>query len=236
MSQPQPFPENHYQSLPHLRISKRKFLAIENDLPYLVKIRDGQSLFTALFQCSEIQKIQVQMQRSKNGSYLYIYILPRMGKRKQFLIRNRAGLGYSQEDWVQIPEFVRSLGFQSEPLPPNRSGLDEIQSAMLVTGPYRYFASEDKIFRLFENPEFMEELKGVRISVLGLFLTIFGGAGLVMGITFAAMAYTTMKSMVWISSAIGVLLLGIGIPKLKKSQRIKKAFVKKYDIQYYFKL
>ena len=107
---------------------------------------------------------------------------------------------------------------------------------MLVTGPYRYFHSEDKIFRLFENPEFLRELNAVRISILGLFLAIFGGLGLVMAITFGVMAYAKMKTMVWISSAISVLMLGIGIPKLKKSYRLKKDFVEKYDIQYYFKL
>ena len=233
MNQPLEFPKNYYESLPHLRLSKKKYLAIENDLLYLVKIHSDQSIFTQLYHCSEIQKVTVQMQRSKNGSYLSMYLLLRMGKKKGFFIRPRK-FGYSQVDWIQIPEFFRAIGFRSEILPVDKIGLEDIDKGWQVRGPYRYFSSDDKIFALFENPEFVEELKLIHLSPFAIMLIVIGAICLFPAIMFGLIPITPKNILFWVFSGISVLSLVTGISKLKKYSQIKKAFAAKYDISYYF--
>ncbi|WP_371802660.1 hypothetical protein [Candidatus Lokiarchaeum ossiferum] len=233
MSQPLVFPQNHYESLPHIRISKKRYLVIENNFLYLVKLHSDQSIFTQLFLCSEIQKFVVQMQRSKNGSYLQLSILPRTGKKKGFFIRPRK-FGYSPIDWMQIPEFLNIIGFKSELLPSNKKRLEDIQKAWEVRGPYRYFSSEDKIFDLFENLEFVEELKMIRLNPLGIVLTTLGACCLIPAIIFGFIPLSTPNYLFWIFSGITLPFLGIGISKINLFIKKKKKFAKKYDIEYYF--
>ncbi|MHA1584708.1 MAG: hypothetical protein ACTSWL_05605 [Promethearchaeota archaeon] len=229
------FPVNHYESLPHLRLSKKKFLAIENGVLYKVKVHEDESLFTAIFRVSEIQKIQVQMLRSKNSTNLILTVLPRFGKKKNFSIHPIKFARYTRDDWVQIPKFLKTIDFQAEPLPINLKGLDEIEKSMWVTGPYRFFSSKDKIFQLLRNPEFVEEVKGANLSFLGLILTVFGGIMLIIIVLFAFLLYAEFKTAIWIISPLSLLFLLIGIPKIMKNNKNKKMVIEKYDIGYYFK-
>ncbi|MCK5343210.1 MAG: hypothetical protein KAR20_07390, partial [Candidatus Heimdallarchaeota archaeon] len=83
----------------------------ENDQLYLAKLEADQAIYTPIAHRSEIRKLEAQMVHSQNSNSLHLNILPRMGKKKSYLVRPKK-LSYKKTDWVQIDEFFLALDFQ----------------------------------------------------------------------------------------------------------------------------
>ena len=72
-----------------------------------------------------------------------------MGKRKRFFIRPHK-FGYTQVDWAQIPEFLRTINFRPEILLDNRNGLEDLQKAWEKTVS---FLNNSFNIKIDESPE-----------------------------------------------------------------------------------
>ena len=227
------FPEDHHLSYPHVRLSKRKFLVFENDQLYLAKLKADQSIYTPIVHRSEIRKLEAQMVHSQNSNSLHLNILPRMGKKKSYLVRPKK-LSYKKTDWVQIDEFFLALDFQSNPAYPEKQ-LREVQTHLLLGGLYLYFPVGDRVFELCENPMFKQELASQSLKFFPILLIIFGFIGLIVAIVMGILAYQQTSTAVWIISAASLACFGYSIPQIRKYSGKRKDFIQKYDLAYYFK-
>ncbi|MHA1745570.1 MAG: hypothetical protein ACTSWW_06195 [Promethearchaeota archaeon] len=218
---------------PNVRLSKKKFLVLENDHLYHGKIKEGQALYTPIAHRSEIRKLSAQMIHSRNGTALHIYILPQTGNRRHFLVHSKK-LAYKQEDWVQIDEFFRDLDFLPSPVPEERN-LRDAQTSLQVNGLYRYFPVGDRIFELGHDPVFKQELESQRPKFLSILLVVFGFLGLIGAVVLGIMVYEQASTVFWILSVVSLAFLGCSIPQLSKNFKKHKNFIQKYDLAYFFK-
>jgi preprotein translocase subunit Sss1 len=227
------FPEDHHLAYPHVRLSKKKYLVFENDQLYLAKLKADQAIYTPIVHRSEIRKLEAQMFHSQNGNSLHINILPRMGKKKSYLVHAKK-LSYKQPDWVQIDDFFLALDFQPNPAYPEKR-LREAQTALSVGGLYLYFPAGDRVFELCENPMFKQELESKSLKFLPILFMILGFIGLIIAIVLGVIAYEDTSTPVWIISVASLACFGYSIPQIQKHIRNKKDFIQKYDLAYYFK-
>ena len=227
------FPEDHHLAYPHVRLSKRKFIVFENDQLYLAKLKGDQAIYTPIIHRSEIRKLDAIMIHTKNGNSLYIHILPRMGKKKSYLVHAKK-LSYSKPDWVQIDDFFLALDFQSNPVYPEKQ-LREVQTARLVGGLYLYFPVGDRVFELCQDPMFKQELESQRPKFLSILLVVFGFLGLISAVVLGILVYEQTRTVFWLLSVVSLAFLGYSIPQLRKNFKKHKNFIQKYDLAYYFK-
>ncbi|MHA1518543.1 MAG: hypothetical protein ACTSRK_00035 [Promethearchaeota archaeon] len=232
--QSQQFPEDRYLSYPHTRLSKKKFLVFENDQIYHVELKSGQSLYTPIAYKSEIRKLEMHMQHMKHGPYLSIFLLPRTGKKKYYMVLPEHG-PYKPSDWQQVVDFFLSMGFQPTPVPQRVMRLEECTNASQVGGPYRYFPVGDRVFESWQNSDFVREIESLYLNPLYVLFFVIGITVMFVTLLLGIFAYQYAKIGVWITGFLAVVFLGYGIPHVSRYNRDKKAFIQKYDMEFYFK-
>ena len=232
MSEDQIFPEDYYLSFPYLRLTNKRFLILDNNSILNVVIKKGQSYVTLVGYISDIKKMDVFMISSKYGSKLYAGFVPREGKKQIFLV-GPMKLRYRKEDWQRILDFFRSTGF----IPHKNPAPEKFHTKFYPIHPdeHMWFAPNDRIFQLYEDPTFFEELKTVRPGFWAPFLTVFASIGIIVGIVLAIVLWEDIWIGIIIYFAISGLFLLYGILKLIKFAKRRKEFGKKYGIEYYFK-
>lgn len=232
MSDERQFSADYYLSFPHLRLTNKKFIVLENSSLYLVKIRGEHSQVIFIEQISDILKMEVAMVRSRYGSYLYAYFLPREGKKKVYFVSPLKGF-YKDEDWQRIVEFFRETGFKPHLFPDREKASKETRPINMDEKVW--FSPNDRIFQLYEDPVFFDELSMIKIGFWPIFLSILGFSCILPAIIFAIIAIEQTWIAVLILFSISMLFLLFGLPQWILHKRRRKEFAQKYNIEYYFK-
>jgi len=231
MSEEHLFPTDHYLSFPHLQLTKKRFLILDNNSLLHVKIKGEQSQVTFIEHISDILKMDIMMVKSQHGSNLFARFLPREGKRKFYFVSPRK-FGYKIEDWQRVLEFFRVTGF----IPHKHPNPDKISKFIPINPDDQvWFSPNDRIFQLYKDPVFFDELVTMNIRFLPVFLSILGFIGLLPAIILTGSAWDDSWIAVIILFSVSSLFLLYGLPKWIRYGKRKKEFGQKYNIEYYFK-
>ncbi len=231
MSENQVFPADYYLSFPHLRLSRKQYLILENDSLYHVKIKKEQSYVTFIEYISEIKKMEVIMHRSKYGSHLYALFLPRVGKKKSYYVAPMK-FGYRTEDWQRILEFFRVTGF----IPHKHPKREKVGKHIPIDpDEHKWFSPNDRIFQLYEDPVFFQELSQIKIGVWPFLLSILGFSFIIPGIVFLTVAFDDLWALGLGFMGASVIMILLGVPKWIQYVKKAKEFGQRYNIEYYFK-
>jgi len=196
-----------------------------------VNIKKEQSHVTFIEHISDVLKMDITMVSSKYGSKLFANFLPREGKKKSYFVAPMK-FGYRKEDWQRIIEFFRATGF----IPHKHLNPNWISKFIPINPDEQLWLSpNDRIFQLYEDPVFFNELSSIKLSFWTAFLTIIGISGIIPGIILAIIALEDAWIAVIILFGVCGLFLVYGLPKWIRYARKKKEFGQKHNIEYYFK-
>ena len=232
MSEDQFFPPDYYLSFPHLRLSRKRFIILENDSLYHVKIKGDQSHVKYIDHLSEIQKMEVVMVRSKYNSHLFAFFLPRVGRKKSYPVSALKGF-YKDSDWQRVINFFRETGFKPH-IYANRELASKITRPISMDDRV-WFPPHDQVFQLYQDPVFFEQLTSITIKAFPIILAIIGFSALIPSIIFAIVAFDDFLLVSISLLGVSTILLALGLPKLIRYVKKKKDLVNKYNIGYYFK-
>ena len=225
-------PSDYYLSFPHLRLSKRKYLILENGRLCIVRTKNQQSKVTFYEYINQIRKMEVKLVKSRYGSYLAIFFLPAIGRKKAFRVSPLEGFSYKDSDWLRVIKFFKVSGFKPHKYP-------DREKAIRITKPINmdarvWFSPYDKIFQLYKDPEFMKELTKLKMRTWPTVLTTSGFLTLAFGIVYLFTFYDLL--FLWlILLIISLSLIILGLPVFIKDTKTRKELENKHDLEYHFR-
>ncbi len=231
MSEDQIFPVDYYLSFPYLRLSERRYIILDNQSLFHVKIKKDKSYVTLIHHIPDILKMEVLMVRMKYSSYLSANFMPKEGKKKSYVVAPQSTF-YKLEDWRRVANFFRLTGFKPHIFPDT----NKINSKFIPISPDEtvWFDPNDIIFQLYDDPAFMENYY-YKLRIWPILLSIFGCSFFITGLIFAFVAFDLFLSIFLILGGSGGLLMLLGLPGTIRTFKQRKDFLRKYNLERHFK-